>query len=57
MSELAVSVTKPGNVTAAAKGFLVSYTSNDRTGSLVVPYEVTLCQTGDHAGACSGSTN
>lgn len=53
VSELAISVDKPSDVTAAASSFAVTYESDGSVGTLNIPFSITLCQAGDANGICA----
>jgi hypothetical protein len=52
VSELAISLSKPSDATASAASFTLTYASAGATGTLEVPFNVTLCRAEDTTGIC-----
>lgn len=52
VSELGITVRKPGRTTASAAALMIHYRIGDQEGTLTVPYAITLCAPGDTTGNC-----
>jgi len=52
VSELALSVSKPGAPTASATGFRIDYTIDGNAQHLDIPVTITLCNATDKTGIC-----
>lgn len=52
ISELGVTVRKPGRATATASALLVHYRVGDEDGTVTIPYSIRLCDASDLTGVC-----